>query len=273
MRVATTVFKQNERFIVQTHELSRLAVYAPAGTLQAQAVQLALRLGLPMITKPAENTFLLRMTPQRLELVQTGPGAPGPVYVDFVAGAMGHRRRFGGGRGQLVAKAVGIKKGFIPSVIDATAGLGRDAFVLAQLGCRVHMLERSPVVAELLRDGMQRAARDVEVAETVARLSLAVGEAGDYLRNLDVSQVPDVVYVDPMHPARGKAAAVKKEMRLFRQLVGADEDAAELLQAALAVAGKRVVVKRPRKAQAIAGPAPNLVFEGKSTRFDVYLKH
>ncbi len=240
--------------------------------LRVQAEQLARRMALPLVTGAGENTLLLRVTPQRLELVQSGPDAPGPVYVDFVAGAMGHRRRFGGGRGQLVAKAVGIKKEFIPSVVDATAGLGRDAFVLAQLGCRVHMLERSAVVAELLRDGMQRAAGDDEVAEIVARMSLKVGDAKSYLLNLAASQRPDVVYIDPMHPARAKAA-VKKEMRLFRELVGADEDGAELLQTALGVAGRRVVVKRPRKAQAIEGPEPNLVFAGKSTRFDVYLKH
>jgi 16S rRNA (guanine1516-N2)-methyltransferase len=248
-----------------------LAVIAIDDDLQAQAGQLAQRLGLPLATQAGDAELLLRLTPQRLELVQTGPDAPGPVYVDFLAGAMGHRRRFGGGRGQLVAKAVGIKKDFIPSVIDATAGLGRDAFVLAQLGCRVQMLERSAVVAALLSDGMQRATQDTEVAEIIARLSLEVVDAKRFLLALDSSQRPDVVYLDPMHPERSKAAAVKKEMRLFRQLVGGDEDDAALLQAALKAARKRVVVKRPRKAAAIAGPEPGLVYEGKSTRFDVYL--
>lgn len=252
--------------------MSQVAVLAAEVDLQAQAEQLARRLGLPLVAEPDASELLLRLTPQRLELVQTGPDAPGPVYVEFVGGAVGHRRRFGGGRGQLVAKAVGIKKDFIPGVIDATAGLGRDAFVLARLGCRVQMLERSPMVAELLRDGIQRAAREDEVADIVAHLSLAVGDAKCYLLNLDASQRPDVVYVDPMHPERGKAA-VKKEMRLFRRLVGGDEDDAELLQAALTAAKKRVVVKRPRKAPAIEGPKPGLVFEGKSTRFDVYLIH
>lgn len=235
---------------------------------EAQAI--AERLALPFAAESNEPGLILRLTAERLELVQIGPDAPGPVYVDFVEGAMGHRRRFGGGRGQLVAKAVGVKKDKIPTVIDATAGLGRDAFVLAKLGCQVRMIERSSEVAELLSDGMHRAEQDDEVREIIARMSLLVVDASHYLTELAEAERPDVVYVDPMHPERTKAA-VKKEMQLFRALVGGDEDDAALLQAALTAARKRVVVKRPRKSEAIPGPKPSLVYEGKSTRFDVYL--
>ena len=214
----------------------------------------------------------LALGTERLELRQLGEKAPGAVFVDFVEGTMGHRRRFGGGRGQLVAKAVGIKKGVIPDVIDATAGLGRDAFILAMLGCQVRMIERSPIVAALLQDGVDRGLMDEEVEPIAQRMKLTVGNAAIKLAELAEQSRPDVVYVDPMHPGRDKnSAAVKKEMKLFRQLVGADQDAAELLSAALAVATKRVVVKRPRKAEAIDGPKPSLVYDGKSTRFDVYL--
>ncbi len=239
--------------------------------LVSVAREMADRMGLPFAVDSGVYGLALHLTPDRLELVQTGPDAPGPVYVDFVEGAMGHRRKHGGGRGQLVAKAVGIKKGFIPTVIDATAGLGRDAFVLAQLGCRIQMLERSAIVTELLRDGMQRALQNDEVAEIIRRMSLEVVDAKTYLVSIDASQRPDVVYVDPMHPERSKTAMVKKEMRIFRALVGCDEDDSALLQAALGAARKRVVVKRPRKAVTIEGPEPSLVYEGKSTRFDVYL--
>ena len=219
---------------------------------------------------PQWQGLALCVSAERLELRQFGPNAPGPVCVDFVDGAVGHRRRFGGGRGQLIARAVGLKKGHTPSVVDATAGLGRDAFVLAQLGCRVAMIERSPVVAALLSNGMERAARDEDVASVIERLSLHVADAAQWLNALTEEQRPDVVYVDPMHPDRRKAAKVKKEMRLFRQLVGGDEDEGELLKAALLAADKRVVVKRPRKAAAIAGPEPGLVMSGKSTRYDIY---
>ncbi|MFC1749876.1 class I SAM-dependent methyltransferase [Pseudomonadota bacterium] len=236
----------------------------------AEALADSLSLAAKLYEAPSQGLALC-VTAERLELRQFGPDAPGPVYVDFVEGAMGHRRRYGGGRGQLVAKAVGVKKDRIPSVVDATAGLGRDSFVLAQLGCQVAMVERSPVVAALLKDGMARAESDEEVAPIVERMSLNVADAAQWLIGLTEEQRPDVVYVDPMHPERTKAAVVKKEMRLFRELVGCDEDDAALLKAALAVARKRVVVKRPRKAVAIPGPEPSLVMEGKSTRYDIYL--
>ena len=250
----------------------KMAVMVTDATLQPQGQVLAESLSLPLVTEPPSSCeLLLQLTPERLQLQQLGPDAPGPVYVDFVEGAMGHRRKFGGGRGQLVAKAVGIKKGFIPTIIDATAGLGRDSFVLAQLECQVRMVERSPIVAALLRDGMERGRQDGEVAPIIERMSLQVADAKEWLLTLNEEQRPDVVYVDPMHPERTKAAEVKKEMKIFRELVGGDEDDAELLHAALRIARKRVVVKRPRKAEAIKGPKPNLVYEGKSTRFDVYL--
>lgn len=249
----------------------RLAVMVSDAALLPQGQALATELSLPLVAAPPPSCeLLLQLTPERLQLQQLGADAPGPVHVEFIEGAMGHRRKFGGGRGQLVARAVGIKPGFIPDVVDATAGLGRDSFVLAQLDCRVRMIERSPVVAALLRDGMARALADAEVAEIIGRMSLVVADAKAWLLTLSEEQRPDVVYVDPMHPERTKAAEVKKEMRLFRDLVGFDEDDAELLQAALRIARKRVVVKRPRKAAAIAGPTPGLVMEGKSTRFDIY---
>lgn len=252
---------------------SNVIVSTDHDMLESAARELAQQLSLPFGVVSTESPLVLRLTPERLELIQHGPNAPGPVFVDFVGGAMGHRRRFGGGRGQLVAKAVGIKKGFIPTVIDATAGLGRDAFVLAQLGCCVHMLERSTVVAALLRDGMRRAAQDADLAEIIERMTLTSADAKRYLSNIEESDRSDVVYLDPMHPERSKAAMVKKEMRVFRELVGGDEDDAELLQCALSAAKKRVVVKRPRKSEIIDGPRPSLVYEGKSTRFDVYLVH
>lgn len=71
---------------------------------------------------------------------------------------------------------------------------------------------------------------------------------------------PQVIHLDPMFPSRDKSALVKKEMRLFKPLVGADDDAPDLLAAALALATHRVVVKRPRKAPSIAGATPDLQF-------------
>lgn len=196
------------------------------------------------------------------------------IAVDFSAGACQYRRLHGGGRGQPVARAVGLKKGNrIPSVLDATAGLGRDAFVLASLGCTVQLFERSPLVHLLLQDGLQRAqaAADPDLRTIAGRMSLQHGDVRQRLEQCAAHERPDVVYLDPMFPERRKAsAAVKKEMAVFHALVGADEDAGSLLPLALDTALYRVVVKRPRHAPHLAGIKPGLVLEGESTRFDIY---
>lgn len=205
-----------------------------------------------------------------------------PLAADFVAGKAAHRRRFGGGRGQLIAKACGLGTGkgtgkgqgaTTPSIVDATAGLGRDAFVLASLGARVLMLERVPAIYALLEDALVRARLDAEVAPIAARLLLAHVDASRGLAEAiaDTRHAPQVIHLDPMFPHRDKSALVKKEMRLFRELAGDDEDAPRLLEAALDVASHRVVVKRPRKAPPIEGPAPHHVLEGKTSRYDLYV--
>ncbi|RUR26619.1 rRNA methyltransferase [Vreelandella andesensis] len=196
-----------------------------------------------------------------------------PLSVDFAAGKMAHRRHFGGGRGQLVAKACGLAKGITPNVVDATAGLGRDAFVLASLGAHVLLIERVAAIAALLQDGLARAATIDATAEIASRMTLRHGDATQQLAVLvaNVGFAPDVIHLDPMFPHREKSALVKKEMRLFRELAGDDDDAPRLLEAALDVATHRVVVKRPRKAPPIVGPAPQHTLEGKTSRYDLYV--
>ncbi len=218
-----------------------------------------------------ETAFALQLGAQGLQFVERSPDAAGPIRADFVTGAVAHRRRFGGGSGQMIAKAVGIQPGVRPTVLDATAGLGRDAFVLAQLGCALTLIERQPLIAALLEDGLQRALADPEVATIAAQMHLICGDA-IALMNAWEDEPPQVIYLDPMFPQRDKHALVKKEMRLFRPLAGDDADAPALLAAALALATNRVVVKRPRKAPCIVGEKPGYVLEGKSSRFDIYPK-
>ncbi len=211
----------------------------------------------------------LVLTPDQLELRKLDEPKLGGIFVDFVSGAMAHRRKFGGGRGEAVAKAVGIKGGYLPDVIDATAGLGRDAFVLAALGCRVRMLERHPVVAALLEDGLRRGYADAEIGGWLReRLTLLHVVSQQALH--DITPAPDVVYLDPMYPHRQKSAMVKKEMRVFQSLVGADDDADALLEPARRLAKKRIVVKRPDYAPPLAGVVTQSAVVTKSHRFDIY---
>ncbi|RDF08031.1 class I SAM-dependent methyltransferase [Haemophilus sputorum] len=219
-----------------------------------------------------ESPLALVLTDKRLELRKLDESKLGAIAVDFVEGVMAHRRKFGGGRGEAVAKAVGIKGKDFPTVIDATAGLGRDAFVLAAIGCKVRLVERHPVVAALLEDGLARAYADAEIGKFMQERMQLV--AVSHIAQLDCEkEQADVVYLDPMYPHKQKSALVKKEMRVFQHLVGADLDADSLFLPAKALARKRVVVKRPDYAPFMADMKPDFSHTTKNHRFDIYLSH
>ncbi|MCV6590251.1 MAG: class I SAM-dependent methyltransferase [Marinobacterium sp.] len=253
-----------------------VAVTATDPQRLGDAQQLARRLALPFVAEadPADGAFvaLLQYAPDGLQLQQTArKKRPGPVWVDFVSGAVAHRRKFGGGSGQMIAKAVGIKGGLRPQVLDVTAGLGRDAFVLATLGCEVTLLERSPIIHALLEDGLARAQADAEVADIASRMTLLPADSVQWLQQ-QAAESFQVLYLDPMFPHNDKSAQVKKEMNLFQAIVGEDNDDAALLEAAWPIAEYRLVVKRPRKAPAIEGQAHSYQLLGKSTRYDIYTR-
>jgi 16S rRNA (guanine1516-N2)-methyltransferase len=191
------------------------------------------------------------------------------LRLDFAGGAVGYRFRRGGERGHPLVKAAGLKKDRFPVIVDATAGLGRDAFLLASAGANVTMLERSAEVHELLKNALARAAAESpELAEVTSRMTLIHGDA----RHLLPALAPDVVIVDPMHPPRRNTALVKEEMRLLSGIVGADEDSDELMRIALASARERVILKWPLRAAALlAAPKPSHQFAGKTVRYEVFL--
>ena len=225
------------------------------------------------------------------------------IHIDFISGDLAHRQQYGGGRGQSIAKAIGLKQGVEPpSVLDATAGLAKDAFVLACLGCPITRLERSPFIVELIRDAIERAKEDehfqsilntgfhlIEQSSIDYLTLLASKISGDENKsNKNVSDViypdviyldpmypdriyPDVIYLDPMYPDRKKSASVKKNMQILQLLLGKDEDTSELLDIALQVAKKRVVVKRPKGADNLSVIKPTYQVASKKTRYDIYI--
>ena len=247
-------------------------VTAESDALLEDAQKVADDWGLPF-KEEVEEGFALIKTMQRLELRLIDGSKTGPVFVDFASDALTYRRAHGGGlKKEAIARAIGVKGNDAPSVVDATAGLGRDGFILASLGCKVTLLERSPVVAALLQDGLERAQQDPTLGSWLPdRLSLRHGVSIELMQQWQ-DERPDVVYLDPMFPHKKKSALVKKEMRLFQQLLGADDDADLLLEPALGIASKRVVVKRPADAPFLANKKPNMNISSKKHRFDVYLR-
>lgn len=198
-----------------------------------------------------------------------------PTRVDFLAADLQYRLRTSGKR-QGVAKAVGLDKVAAHRrlrVVDATAGLGRDAAVLAHLGCDVTMLEQNPVMHALLADGLERALAQAEAGfrDVLQRLQLIHIDACHWLMTAGQQQVPDVVYLDPMFPPRDKTAKVKKDMALLHRLLGSAQDLHSLLDTALTVARHRVVLKRPDGRLPPGLPAPTLWIGEQPAAFAVYV--
>ncbi|MBF0444469.1 MAG: class I SAM-dependent methyltransferase [Magnetococcales bacterium] len=246
-------------------------IWAQTQYLTPIAKKLAKEMGLRFIGKlDKHEDMYLALTDQQLELHSGKNSTQGPIFAEFIAGKMGYRRAQGLGRRELIGRAVGLKKGEPPTILDATPGLGRDGFILACLGCSVRLVERSVVVAALLQDGLKRALYDPATSNIIKNnISLEIADAKDIMA---LKKKPeDVVYLDPMYPHRTKSALVKKEMRSLRCVVGGDEDAESLLDCALKYAIKRVVVKRPHPSKPLADLKPDFTINGKKTRFDVYL--
>lgn len=223
---------------------------------------------------PSDGSLYASFENDRLVLTRDGKTN---IYVDFAEGANAHRQKFGGGKGQAIAKAAGLNKVDMGktqvSVMDATAGMGKDAFVLASLGCNVTLVERQQPIFALLTDGFRRAKNSDNLPWFEQRMSLQHDSAQEALSNAKQSgKAFDVVYLDPMFPHREKSAAVKKDMALFQTFVGFDEDADELLPLAQDLASKRVVVKRPDYAPFLNEKTPSTQIKTKKNRFDVYVK-
>jgi len=259
----------------------------------------AAKLGLPWRVEDAANAGATATRPAadvvHLEVGERGlalRAGDGPaIRVDIVELLRSRRR----GK-DLLGRAVGREA---RTVVDATAGLGRDGVHLASIGKQVTLVERVPLVAALMEDALGRAKRSFAEAsavpretggsetnrtepgasetsgtesEAVSRLRLVTGDARSYLRGLAAAgeERPDVVLLDPMYPGRGKSALPGKGMALFRELVGDDSDAPALLATAIEVARRRVVVKRPASAPPLDGPLPTGTVRGKTTRYDIY---
>jgi 16S rRNA (guanine1516-N2)-methyltransferase len=251
-----------------------LAATAPG---EAEAAALAAQLRVPRLrpdTDPVSlppGQLLLILDGDDAVLQPTGPGSTGPVTLAFSDPALVQRRR--AGHNELIGRAVGWSAARPPTVLDGTAGYGRDAFVLADLGCRVELCEREPVMAALLDRAIARAlaSEDPWLSAVASRM---------LLREHDLRQVAsaalegvDVIYLDPMfcHPRK---TAPGKGMQVLQLLTdaraGEQHDAAELLAWALQQPVRRVVVKRPRKAPPLSGRRPSHDLRGRSVRFDVY---
>lgn len=228
-------------------------VYADE-TMRTQAEQLAKSLKLSI---DDGNPNQLQITEQGLWLKLKSFK---PLQADFSWSTWRMRREQG--KSQDLIKACKIKPGM--TVIDTTAGWGRDAALMASFGARVIMLERNPFMQVLLEDGLRR---QTSKDRQLLSLQLVNCEAHEYLDQ--IVRPIDVIYIDPMHPLRQKTALVKKDLQVLQTVIGPDKDAKQLLETALKAPGKRVIVKWPIRQPALL--PPTLSWTGKTVRYDCYL--
>jgi 16S rRNA (guanine1516-N2)-methyltransferase len=169
-------------------------------------------------------------------------------------------------KSELIVKAASLKGRDEITVLDATAGLGTDSFLLAYAGFTVKLFESDGMIAALLRDGIERALKDPRLSEAAKRLELF--EEDSIAAMLSGRFLPDVVYLDPMFPGRTKSALVKKKFQLLQQLEAPCDNGTELLSAAMKTGAKRIIIKRPAKGECLGGVKPDFSYEGKTVRYD-----
>jgi 16S rRNA (guanine1516-N2)-methyltransferase len=228
---------------------------------------LSQKLGLPLYSEGLETKFSFFLSVgENISLEVNEEGAPGPLFIDYTSGAINFRRMSGK---QLLLKAVG---GAGKSVLDSTAGLGRDAFVLASLGCKVRALEKSTVLGELVLDALERCRKDQRLEKIVRRLEFSVGESSSFIKNISPLSY-DALYIDPMFPESKKTALPKKEMlilqKFFAREPSGESDIKKIFDEGTKKF-KRIVVKRPLNGPELASGV-KVKFKGSSTRFDVYV--
>lgn len=199
---------------------------------------------------------VLRQTPDGWQLISPDEGER-PVVLDLEKEFLQWKRTLTSFRDQPLYRALGVKGAELPYVLDATCGLAGDSLQLLAYGCRVHSWERHPVPALMLlraHSAWQHAVKE--------RWSL---DLADFTIPADVQ----ILYFDPMYSEVSKKALPRKEMRIFREVVGQDTDAVEVAER-LRAQKKRLIIKRPPKSSELL-PGVSFAQEGKAVRFDVYL--
>lgn len=183
---------------------------------------------------------------------------------------MQKRLKAAGAKTELILKAAKIKKDRSEiRIVDATAGMGEDAVILAAAGYNVTMYEKDPVIAAILNDNMERSAKNPLLAPVIERMTLIKGDSVEAMKCMNGEA--DIILLDPMFPARSKSALIKKKFQLIHLIEAPCDNEEELLNAAFAANPKKILVKRPVKGAFLANKKPDYSISGKAIRYDCFV--
>ena len=239
-----------------------LTFFCASAERMQEAQALAARLGVPVAEALPEDGAALVLDSDGLSLRRGALSVRG----DFAH--LLSRLRAQNLRGELLVRAAkGRGSDRALRVVDATAGLGEDALLLAAAGHTVQLFEQNPVIAAMLRDALDRAAQEAALSEIVSRMCLTEGDSVAGMRQLGYT--PDVVVLDPMFPARRKSGLIGKKLQLLQMLERPCADEEALLQAAIDASPAKIIIKRPLKGPYLAGHKPGYSLTGKAIRYDV----
>ena len=241
-------------------QTSELVVCFQSKKTENMAIALAKRLNVSITDKPGEQLSLV-VDEQCISLQGYGLS----YYGDFEQ--MLHRITQGRLQHEMLVRVAKSKEEG-KKAIDMTAGMGEDSLLLAAAGYEVTMYEQNPVVATLLKDALRRAKKHPVLCDIVGRMQLVEGNSIELLKGC--LQQPDLIYLDPMFPARQKSGLIGKKLQLIQKLEQPCFQEEELLLAAQSLHPQKIIVKRPLKGTFLAGREPNYSIKGKAIRYDVF---
>lgn len=240
------------------NDFDKLVVCMGKGAQRDAAQALAKRVGAPLTDEPGKQLTLL-IDSSGVSLTGYGLTFQG----DFEQ--MLHRLTEGRLQHEMLVH-VSKTKNPHPKAIDATAGMGEDAILLAASGYDVTLFEQNPVIAALLKDAMRRARKKPVLGEIMERMHLVEGNSIELMPKMIDDW--DLIYLDPMFPARQKSGLINKKLQLIQKLEQPCFEESELLEAAIKANPKKIIIKRPLKGPFLAGKEPGYSVKGKAIRYD-----
>ena len=226
------------------------------------AESFARKTGAPIVDKPGEYLTI------HFDSKGVSLSGFGLTYQGDFAETMMHRVTNGRLQHEMLVKAASSEKEG-RKAIDATAGMGEDAFLLAAQGYEVTLYEQNPVVAALLKDAIRRAKKNQILKDIAGRMKVVEADSVESMSKL--LDPVDVIYLDPMFPKRQKSGLINKKLQLIQKLEPPCSEETDLFDAALKVCPSRIIVKRPLKSECLAGREPSYTLKGKAIRYDCYV--